>query len=46
MKKNTEPRIFKSYPEILPIFVALFISGILLSDYFTNDLYIAWLEFI
>ena len=43
MKKNTEPRIFKSYPEMLPIFVALFISGILLSDYFSNDLYITWL---
>ncbi len=43
MKKKTEPRIFKSYPEVLPVFVAIFISGILVSENFTNDLYITWL---
>ena len=43
MKKRIEPKIFKSYLEILPIFVAIFISGLLISEKFTNDLYIAWL---
>ena len=41
-KKKKEPIIYKSYPEILPIFVAIFISGILLSELFSSDLYIVW----
>ncbi len=41
-KKKKEPKIYKSYPEILPIFVAVFIVGILLSELFSSDLYIVW----
>ena len=42
MKKKT-PKLFNSYPEIFSIFVAIFISGLLLSEKFTSDSYIAWL---
>lgn len=41
-KKKKEPKIYKSYPEMLPIFVAVFIVGILLSELFSSDLYIVW----
>ncbi|MBR4328579.1 MAG: ComEC/Rec2 family competence protein [Candidatus Riflebacteria bacterium] len=41
-KKKKEPRIYKSKPEVLPIFVAVFIVGILLSELFSSDLYIVW----
>ena len=43
MKKVKEPKIYKSYPEILPVFVALFIVGLIISERFTPDLYITWL---
>ena len=42
MKKKS-PKLFNSYPEILSIFVAIFISGLLISERFTSDSYLAWL---
>lgn len=42
MKKKA-PKLFNSYPEILSIFVAIFISGLLISERFTSDSYLAWL---
>ena len=41
-KKKKESRILKSSLEILPIFAAVFIVGILLSEQFSSDLYIVW----
>ena len=41
-RKKKESKIFKTYPEVLPIFVALFIVGILLSEQFSSDLYVVW----
>ena len=41
-KRKKEPRVLKSYLEVLPIFVALFIVGILLSEKFSSDICIVW----
>ena len=42
-KGKKEPRIIKSQFELLPVFVALFIVGIIISEQFSSDLYIVWI---
>ena len=42
MKNTKVAKLYKSYPEVLPIFVALFISGILFSKHFSSSLYLTW----
>ncbi len=42
-KGKKEPRIIKSHFELLPVFVALFIVGIIISEQFSSDLYIVWI---
>ena len=44
MKKKKGPRLFQSYPEIISIFVAVFIFGLLISSKFSSGLYLLWLS--
>ena len=41
-KRKKEPKVFKSYFEVLPVFAAIFIVGILISEQFSSDIYIVW----
>ena len=42
MKKKS-PKLFNSVPEVISFFTAIFITGLLISEKFTSDMYIAWL---
>lgn len=44
MKKKKAPKLFKSYPEIISGFVAIFITGILLATLFPANLSLIWLS--
>lgn len=44
MKKKKSKRIFKSYFEVLPVFVAILISGILFSEHFPTNFYVLWIS--
>ena len=43
-KGKKEPKIVKSHFELLPVFVALFIVGIIISEQFSSDLFIVWIS--